>query len=195
MTTFQLDQCLDSKRFAHDCAAEGLCGTLRLPPSLRNAADPDLLTALMTGSHPLVTFDRALPKEHTSFISESHPGILIISNYPAPQTMTIRIAQRVLSLVSRSQFRHGTKRTGRTRSSNSRRSALRFGTSPPNSLSETVTARLSCRTGHRCCSRCYHRTPNASRNKNSAFVDGLVRSGRHAGGPETHRANRPVGCG
>ena len=46
MTTFQLDQCLDSKRFAHDCTAEGLCHTLRLPPSLRNAADPELLAAV-----------------------------------------------------------------------------------------------------------------------------------------------------
>ena len=97
MTTFQLDQCLDSKRFAHDCAVEGLCHTRRLPPSLRNVADPELLAALMTGSHPLVTFDRALPKQHTRFIPESHPGILIASNYPAPQTMTVRIAQRVLS--------------------------------------------------------------------------------------------------
>ena len=97
MTTFQLDQCLDSKRFAHDCVAEGLCRTLRLPSSLRNAADPDLLAALMTGSHPLVTFDRALPEEHSQFIPESHPGILIVSNSPAPQTMTVCIAQRVLS--------------------------------------------------------------------------------------------------
>ena len=34
MTTFPLDQCLDSKRFAHDCDDEGLCHTLRLPPTL-----------------------------------------------------------------------------------------------------------------------------------------------------------------
>ena len=101
MTTFQLDQCLDSKRFAQECAADGVCGTLRLPPSLRNAADPELLTALMASSHPLVTFDRSLPHEHTRFIPESHPGILIVSNFPAPQTMTIRIAQRVLSRFKR----------------------------------------------------------------------------------------------
>ena len=58
---------------------------------------PRHVGALMTGSHPLVTFDRALPEEHSQFIPESHPGILIVSNYPAPQTMTVRIAQRVLS--------------------------------------------------------------------------------------------------
>ena len=97
MTTFQLDQCLDSKRFARDCADEGRCRTLRLPPSLRNAEDPELLTALMTGFNPLVTFDRELPHEHAQFIPASHPGIVIVSNDPSPQTMTVRIAQRVLA--------------------------------------------------------------------------------------------------
>lgn len=97
MTTFQLDQCFDCKRFARECAAEGLCHTLRIPASLRNTADPEMLSAVMTNANPLVTFDRELPHEHTPFIPESHPRILIVSNYPAPQTMTVRIAQRVLN--------------------------------------------------------------------------------------------------
>jgi hypothetical protein len=96
MTTFQLDQCLDSKRFARDCAAQGLCQTARLSPSLRDADDPELLRALMVSPRPLVTFDRTLPHEHTASIPAQHPGIIVISNYPAPQTMTVRIAQRVL---------------------------------------------------------------------------------------------------
>ena len=96
MTTFQLDQCLDSKRFARECAAEGLCQTFRLPPTLRDADDPQLLRALMVAPNPLVTFDRALPHEHTASVPLRHPGIIVISNYPAPQTMTVRIAQRVL---------------------------------------------------------------------------------------------------
>jgi hypothetical protein len=96
MTTFQLDQCLDSKRFARDCADQGLCQTFRLPPSLRDAEDPELLRALMAAPSPLVTFDRALPHDHTAFIPSQHPGIIVISNYPALQTMTVRIAQRVL---------------------------------------------------------------------------------------------------
>ena len=97
MTPFQLDQCLDSKRFARDCAAQGLCHTARLPPYLRNADDPELLRALMVAPSPLVTFDRALPHDHTASIPAQHPGIIVISNYPAPQTMTVRIAQRILS--------------------------------------------------------------------------------------------------
>ena len=96
MITFQLDQCLDSKRFARDCLAEGLCRTLRLPPALHDVKDPDLLATLMTEANPLVTFDRALPREHTSSIPEYHPGIIVLSNFPAPQTMTIRIAQQIL---------------------------------------------------------------------------------------------------
>lgn len=95
MITFQLDQCLDSKRFARDCAAEGLCRTQRLPPLLRGAKDPELLLALMAGANPLVTFDRALAHDHASSIPGEHPGIIVISNFPAHQT--IRIAQRVLS--------------------------------------------------------------------------------------------------
>lgn len=96
MIAFQLDQCLDSKRFARDCAVEALCQTLRLPSSLRDAKDPVLVSALLSGSNPLVTFDRALPRDHTAAIPAHHPGIVIVSNYPAPQTMTVRIAQNVL---------------------------------------------------------------------------------------------------
>jgi hypothetical protein len=96
MTTFQLDQCLNSKRFATDCAAEGKCGTTRLPRSLHDVQDPELLQALMATPNPLVTFDRALPRDHTPFVPDRHPGLLVVSNFPAPQTMTIRIAQQVL---------------------------------------------------------------------------------------------------
>ena len=78
MRTFQLDQCLDSKRFARECTAQGLCRTARLPPSLRDADDPELLEALMVAQNPLVTFDRALPCDHIASIPAQHPGILVI---------------------------------------------------------------------------------------------------------------------
>lgn len=96
MIAFQLDQCLDSKRFARTCAAEGQCQTIRLPPSLRDADDPALLGGLMAQPNPLITFDRALPHDHTASIPDRNPGIIVVSNFPEPQTMTIRIAQRVL---------------------------------------------------------------------------------------------------
>ena len=50
----------------------------------------------MVAPNPLVTFDRALPHEHTASVPSQHPGIIVLSNYPAPQTMTVRIAQRIL---------------------------------------------------------------------------------------------------
>ncbi len=96
MTTFQLDQCLDSKRFARDCTTEGRCRILRLPRSLHDVNDPVLLQTLMAAPNPLLTFDRALPRDHTAFIPDRHPGLLVISNFPAPQTLTIRIAQQLL---------------------------------------------------------------------------------------------------
>ena len=63
MTAFQLDQCLDSKRFARDCAAQALCHTARLPPSLRNADDPELLRALMVRR---VRWSRSTVPSHTT---------------------------------------------------------------------------------------------------------------------------------
>ena len=83
--------------FVRDCAAEGMCRALRLPAELRDAEDPELLRALMAADNPLLTFDRALPHDHTGSIPDAHPGILIVSNYPDPQTMTVKIAQRILS--------------------------------------------------------------------------------------------------
>jgi hypothetical protein len=96
MITFQFDQCLNSKRFARDCQAEHLCETLRLPAALADAKDPDLLRTLMARENPLVTFDRALPRDHAPCIPERNPGIIVLTNFPAPQTMTIRIAQHIL---------------------------------------------------------------------------------------------------
>ncbi len=96
MIAFQLDQCLDSKRFVRDCNAEGLCQIHRLPPSLRGKEDPELLSVVMPGNYPLVTFDRALPHNHTQFIPESNSGIVVLINYPSLQTMTISIGQKVL---------------------------------------------------------------------------------------------------
>ena len=46
MIAFPLDQCLDSKRFAMECRAEGLCQVLRFPSVLRNTEDPELLRTL-----------------------------------------------------------------------------------------------------------------------------------------------------
>ena len=96
MIAFQLDQCLDSKRFASACSAAGHCDVFRLPPALRGAEDPNLLSMVMAGPNPLVTFDRALAHDHTRFIPELNPGIIVVSNYPSPQTMTVSVAQKLL---------------------------------------------------------------------------------------------------
>lgn len=97
MIAFQLDQCLDSKRFVRNCTAEGRCQLFRLPPPLRGAEDPQLLAGVMAVANPLVTFDRSLAHEHTAHIPQNNPGIIVISNYPAPQTLTVSIAQKVLA--------------------------------------------------------------------------------------------------
>ena len=96
MIVFQLDQCLDSKRFVRECSTEGLCQVQRLPPALRNEPDAALLTVLMGTKNPILTFDRELPQDHATFIPDENPGIIVLSNFPSPQTMTVRIAQRLL---------------------------------------------------------------------------------------------------
>jgi hypothetical protein len=58
--------------------------------------DPVLLQTLMAAPNPLLTFDRALPRDHTAFIPDCHPGLLVLSNFPSPQTLTIRLAQQLL---------------------------------------------------------------------------------------------------
>jgi len=45
----------------------------------------------------LVTLDRRLPREHTAYIPEANPGIVVVTNYPKKYpTMTSAIATRIL---------------------------------------------------------------------------------------------------
>lgn len=125
MIAFQLDQCLDSKRFAKECHAEGLCQVQRFPSVLRNAEDPELLMTLMVQAIPLVTFDRALAHEHARFIPDNNPGIIVISNYPSPQTLTVSIAQKVLRRLA---FPNGTRLRGATQLWRSLPSGCKCGT-------------------------------------------------------------------
>ena len=98
MSTFQLDQNIDDSRVVQACSAEGHGEAVRLPPSLRNALDPELLSVVMVGPCPLVTLDRSLPREHAAHIPDRNPGMVVVTNYPKRfQTMTSRIALRVLA--------------------------------------------------------------------------------------------------
>ena len=98
MTTFQLDQCCNDKKLARDCSNEGLVSCWCFPKKLMNATDPEVLIELLKTSNPLLTFDHRMAEDHTEFIPERHPGLVVISNGRGgnPQTMTSTIARKIL---------------------------------------------------------------------------------------------------
>lgn len=56
-----------------------------------------MLEDLMSKEAPLVTFDRAIAREHAKSIPHDHPGIIIVSNPNSPQTMTVAAARRIMA--------------------------------------------------------------------------------------------------
>ena len=76
MSTFQLDQNIDDLAVVKACNAEGHGVALRLPPSLKDALDPELLAVVMAGGCPLVTLDRRLACDHAAHIPDQNPGIV-----------------------------------------------------------------------------------------------------------------------
>ncbi len=97
MITFQLDECLNSKKFVLGCAQEGLCKVFRFPSDMKGLKDPEMLNQLLPRKLPLVTTDFALLDEHLNSIPEYHPGIILIANSEnVPQTLTIKKVQAIL---------------------------------------------------------------------------------------------------
>jgi hypothetical protein len=97
MTTFQLDECLNSKKLALGCAQEGLCKVFRFPSEMKGLKDPEMLNSLLPKGNPLITTDFALLNEHLNAIPDSHPGIILIANSKSvPETLTIKKVQAIL---------------------------------------------------------------------------------------------------
>ena len=102
MTTFQLDQNIDDVKVVDACKAEGHGEANRLPVTLRDAEDPQLLAVVMAWNCALVTLDRKLPWELSAHIPEENPGIVVVTNYPRKfPTMTSRIALRLLAALKK----------------------------------------------------------------------------------------------
>jgi hypothetical protein len=98
MITFQFDQCFNDKKVIKTCADEGLAGALRFPREWWDKPDPDLLADVMMSPNPLVTLDRALPREHAAHVPARHPGIVIVNYSRAiPRTITTKEAGKILN--------------------------------------------------------------------------------------------------
>jgi len=98
MITFQFDQCFNDKKVIKACAEEGLAGVRRFPRELWDKPDPELLPVLMASPNPLVTLDRALPREHAAHIPARNPGIVVVNYSRAiPRTITTKESSKILS--------------------------------------------------------------------------------------------------
>src|SRR5271154_1612318 len=98
MNTFQLDECLNDKRFQADCEAGGLAKVYRYPRALRGQEDSVVLSTLLRRPNPLLTKDRDMPDQHVSSIPETHPGLVVIANAPdVPQTITMPGVRKILA--------------------------------------------------------------------------------------------------
>ncbi len=97
MITFQFDQCLNDKKLARDCTAEGLATAWCFPRRLMDEEDPVVLGDLLAKPNPLVTLDLRMAGDHSISIPEPYPGIVAISNGRGnPRTMTTSAARKVL---------------------------------------------------------------------------------------------------
>jgi hypothetical protein len=96
MTAYQLDQCLNSKRFADSCARQGLAEINRFPRRLLHRKDPDVLGVILPSNHALLTIDRRMHFEHAASIPDQHSGILIIAR-SVQRTLGISDVARILT--------------------------------------------------------------------------------------------------
>jgi hypothetical protein len=98
MTTFQLDECLNDRRFQEDCEAGNLAKVYRYPRALRGQDDAVVLSTLLQRPNPLLTKDRHMPDDHVAAIPENHPGLVVIANAPdIPQTITMPGVRKILA--------------------------------------------------------------------------------------------------
>jgi hypothetical protein len=98
MMTFQFDQCLNDKKLARDCTAQGLATAWCFPRRLMNEEDPVVLSDLLAKPNPLVTLDLRMARDHSASIPEANPGMVVIGNgRENPRTMTSSAARKILA--------------------------------------------------------------------------------------------------
>lgn len=95
----QLDEDIDAPHLVKACEAEGYVRAFRFPKNLRNNAvkDPEVLQALLPKGNLFLTIDDSLLDDHSQFIPDEHPGILIVAqNDETVGTITTHIAQKII---------------------------------------------------------------------------------------------------
>ncbi len=80
MTTFQLDESFDMKKFAERCSTEGHCKMERFPPSLKGKRDFEWFPILLVNEAPILTTDFriAINSDNRRAIPSRNSGIIVI---------------------------------------------------------------------------------------------------------------------
>lgn len=97
MNLFQVDQCMDSKRFVESCASAGVADVRRFPRRRAGQKDPEILRAVLSTGRTLITTDRGIHIEHAAHFPEIHPGVVIVAVISPGKTLTTRQVARILS--------------------------------------------------------------------------------------------------
>ena len=99
MTVYQLDECINSKRFASDCEANAAVRVWRYPNSLRGrgASDAEMLATLLQKGNPILTTDLRLLSEWSDQIPDVHPGIVVVGHTPLQERFVRRVLAHVKS--------------------------------------------------------------------------------------------------
>lgn len=96
MITYQLDQCVDSRRLVETCTHEGNVDVRRFPWHLKDQPDDRVLAELLPCGCPILTTDREIHFNWSASIPDEHPGILIVANSSPAKTMTRRGVMAIL---------------------------------------------------------------------------------------------------
>jgi hypothetical protein len=92
MNAFQLDECLNDKRLADLCNAEGHCVVRRFPRRLREQKDFVVLPDLLAKDAPLVTIDFPIVDENKRHIPEVNAGLIIVRTRNVQRPFTAKSA-------------------------------------------------------------------------------------------------------
>lgn len=96
VTTFRLDECLDSKALAQSCNAENKCVVERCP--VKGQPDEVVLEDVFDRKITLLTVDRTIIRDNAAKMRASNGGIIVIKTKKPRPFMTIPLAKNMIAL-------------------------------------------------------------------------------------------------
>ena len=98
MNIIQLDEECDAKHLAEACADEGKVQAWRFPRNLKGAPDSEVFDVLLPKQNPILTLDQGFARDHSKYIPELHPGILVLGyDDNSVRNMSTHAAQNMLA--------------------------------------------------------------------------------------------------